>query len=240
MNRFVQGILIVFSLTTSAVCQERDSLAVAQDSTAFTQEPTVLVQDSTVLVQDTILKFEDIDSIYRAMDPDIYAARRLEAESQRTDSLTADSLMVDAPPKVKSPSKAIMYALVLPGLGQFYNGRYWKAPIVWAAVGVAGYAIVFNSNEYKAASSDYAQNPDDTNRRYLEFWRRNMELSYIAMIAIYALQILDAYVDAQLYNWDVNDNLSLRISPSLQPLMTPNSITGQSYGLTCSFNIRGR
>ena len=67
-----------------------------------------------------------------------------------------------------------------------------------------------------------------------------MELSYIAMIAIYALQVLDAYVDAQLYSWDVNDNLSLRVSPSLQPLLAPNSLTGQSYGLTCSFNIRGR
>ena len=67
-----------------------------------------------------------------------------------------------------------------------------------------------------------------------------MELSYIGMIAIYALQVLDTYVDAQLYSWDVNDNLSLRVSPSLQPLLAPTSLTGQSYGLTCSFNIRGR
>ena len=48
-----------------------------------------------------------------------------------------------------------------------------------------------------------------------------MEISYIGLILVYALQALDAYVDAQLYNWDVNDDLSLRIAPSLQPMMAP-------------------
>jgi len=66
-----------------------------------------------------------------------------------------------------------------------------------------------------------------------------MELSYIAMIAIYTLQAVDAYVDALLFSWDVNQNLSMRVSPSLQPLMVPSS-TGHSYGLTCSFKIGGR
>ena len=156
------------------------------------------------------------------------------------DSLRADSLAVVEDPEVKSPSKALMFSLVLPGLGQAYNHKYWKMPIVWGAMGVAGYAIVYNTRAYKGAISDYAQNPDDTNQRYLEFWRKNMELSYIAMFAVYALQVLDAYVDALLYSWDVNDNLSLRVSPSLQPLMAPTSLTGQSFGLTCRLNIRGR
>ncbi len=214
MNRFIQTILVVFFVSSTAFSQERDSVVVAQDS---------------------INQFKDIDSIYREMDPDLYAARKLSA-----DSLLADSIAMAAPPKVKSSSKALMYALVLPGLGQGYNEKYWKMPIVWAAMGAAGWAIIYNTNEYKGAINDYAQLPDDTNQRYLEWWRRNMELSYIAMIAIYALQVVDAYVDAQLYSWDVNDNLSLRVSPSLQPLLAPTSLTGQSYGLTCSFNIRGR
>lgn len=200
----------------------------------------VVTQDSKAVAQDSIYKFDDIDSIYRANDPDIYAARMASADSLQADSLMADSLAMATTPKVKSPSRALMYALVLPGLGQGYNGKYWKMPIVWGAFGVAAYAIVFNTKEYKRASSEYAQNPDDTNQRALEYYRRYMELSYIAMIAIYALQVLDAYVDAQLYSWDVNDKLSLRVSPSLQPLLAPSSLTGQSYGLTCSFNIRGR
>ena len=226
MNRFIQAILVVFFVCSTAFSQERDSVAVAQDS--------------ILVAQDSIYKFEDVDSIYRANDPELYAARMLPADSLLADSLLADSIALAASPKVKSPSRALMYALVLPGLGQGYNGKYWKMPFVWGAMGVAGWAIVYNTKEYKGASSDYAQNPDETNQRYLEGWRRYMELSYIAMIAIYALQVVDAYVDAQLYSWDVNDNLSLRVSPSLQPLLAPSSLTGQSYGLTCSFNIRGR
>jgi hypothetical protein len=131
-----------------------------------------------------------------------------------------------------------MYALVLPGLGQGYNQKYYKIPIVWLAIGGAGYAINYNTRQYRIYSKEYANNPDDINERYLRFWRRNMELSYIAMIAVYALQVVDAYVDAQLYNWDVNENLSMGISPSLQPLMSPASLTGHAYGLTCSFNLR--
>jgi hypothetical protein len=219
MNRFIQTILVVFFVSSTAFSQERDSAAVAQDS---------------------IYQFEDIDSIYRTMDPEMYATRQLSADSLLADSLLADSIAMAVPPKVKSSSRALMYALVLPGLGQGYNEKYWKMPIVWAAMGVAGWSIIYNTNEYKGAINDYAQLPDETNQRYLEWWRRNMELSYIGMIAIYALQVVDAYVDAQLYSWDVNDNLSLRVSPSLQPLLAPTSLTGQSYGLTCSFNIRGR
>jgi len=218
MNRFIQTILVVFFVTSTAFSQERDS----------------------VVAQDSIYKFEDIDSIYSAMDPEMYAARKLSADSLLADSLLADSIAMAATPKVKSPSRALMYALVLPGLGQGYNEKYWKMPIVWGVMGVAGYAIVYNTREYKGAIDDYVQNPDDTNEWYLQQWRRNLELSYIAMIAVYALQVLDAYVDALLYSWDVNDNLSLRVSPSLQPLLAPSSLTGQSYGLTCSFNIRGR
>jgi hypothetical protein len=67
-----------------------------------------------------------------------------------------------------------------------------------------------------------------------------MELSYIGLILVYALQIVDAYVDAQLYSWDVNENLALRIAPSMQPLMAPSSVTGQAYGLTCSFDLKRR
>ncbi len=188
-------------------------------STAFSQE-----RDSMAVDQDSMV-YQEFDSIYNSME---------------YDSLRADSLAVVEDPEVKSPSKALMFSLVLPGLGQAYNHKYWKMPIVWGAMGVAGYAIVYNTRAYRGAISDYAQNPDDTNQRYLEFWRKNMELSYIAMLAVYALQVLDAYVDALLYSWDVNDDLSLRVSPSLQPLMAPTSLTGQSFGLTCSFNIRGR
>ena len=155
--------------------------------------------------------------------------------------ISADTLTGIDPDTIHhSATKAIMYALVLPGLGQAYNKKYYKIPIVYAALGGIGYILYYNNTNYKQASLDYATDPSDLNERYLRAWRRNLELSYIGLIAVYALQVIDAYVDAQLYSWDVNDNLSMRVSPSLQPLMAPTSLTGQSVGLTCSFNIRGR
>jgi hypothetical protein len=152
--------------------------------------------------------------------------------------LVQDEPVYDEPDFSHSPSRALMLALVLPGLGQAYNQKYWKMPVVWLALGGAGYAISYNTRQYRLSSQEYANNPDDTNERYLQFWRRNMELSYIAALGVYALEVLDAYVDAQLYSWDVNDNLSMGVSPSLQPLMSPASLTGQAYGLTCTFKLK--
>ena len=152
----------------------------------------------------------------------------------------ADSLKVAEPDFSHSPSKATMFSLAVPGLGQVYNRKYWKVPIVWAAFGAAGYAISFNSRYYGEASNEYALLQDDTNERILQYWRRNLEISYIALIAVYALQVLDAYVDAQLYSWDVNEDLSIRVAPSMQPLLVPFGGTGHAYGLGCTFDLRRR
>ena len=193
-------------------------------SPAFSQEPDSVAQYRSF----------ETDSVeqYRSYVPD--------SMIRDNDLRYADTLVVEQPDFSHSASKALMYALVLPGLGQAYNKKYFKIPIVWAAMGAVGYAIVYNTKNYQQATINYALNHDDTNERYLQFWRRNMELSYIGLIAVYALQVLDAYVDAQLYSWDVNDDLSLRVAPSLQPLMAPTSMTGHSVGLTCSFNFKGR
>ncbi len=154
--------------------------------------------------------------------------------------LTADSLVAEEPDFSHSPSKAMMFALVLPGLGQAYNRKYFKIPIVYAGLGAAAYAINYNSTNYRIASQAYAEEQNDLNERYLRTWRRWMEISYIALAAVYALQVLDAYVDAHLYSWDVNQNLSLRIAPSLQPVMVPGSVPVHQLGLACRFELKGR
>ncbi|MCD4709361.1 MAG: hypothetical protein K8R52_00815 [Bacteroidales bacterium] len=188
----------------------------------FMALPAFSQESDTVQKSDTVYAIQNSDSIYRFGQGDL---------------LITDTLL-SQPLKIKSPTRALMYALVLPGLGQAYNEKYYKMPIVWAALGGAGYAIVYNTKVYRQATIEFLEG--DLDERYLPIYRRNMELSYIAAIAIYGLQILDAYVDAHLYSWDVNDNLSLGISPSLQPMMAPSSVTGYSGGLTCSFKIRGR
>lgn len=170
-----------------------------------------------------------LDSIYKLGEEEIILV----------DSLYADSLLYELDLS-HSPMKATLYSLVLPGLGQAYNKKYWKMPIVWAGLGGVGYAISFNTKKYNESVNEYSNEPTDSHQNQLKYWRRYMELSYIGLIVVYALQVLDAYVDAQLYSWNVNDNLSMGVAPSLQPLMHPSSLTGQSVGLTCSLKIRGR
>ena len=210
MNRFNVAVLL-FLMALPAFGQESDTVHIIPSA-------------------DTLNMNQYYDSIY---------------QFQERGFLTADTVRVLDSAQVevrepKSPSKALMFALVLPGLGQAYNGKYWKMPIVWAALGGAGYAIAYNTDMYEQATINYILDENSDNERILKGWKRNMELSYIVAILIYGLQVLDAYVDANLYSWDVNENLSMGISPSLQPMMTHTSQTGYSGGLTCSIKIRGR
>ena len=194
--------------------------------------PAVLILFCTVFTA----KGQDPDTISMVLDS-IYSLG--DEEALRTDSLYADSLLT-AFDYSHSPLTATLYALVLPGLGQAYNKKYWKMPIVWAGLGGVGYAISFNTKKYREATLEFAELPNEQNKHKLKYWRRYMELSYIGLIVVYAFQVLDAYVDAQLHNWNVSDNLSMGVAPSLQPLMHPSSLTGQSVGLTCTLKIRGR
>lgn len=224
MNRIFLAVLIVSIYSARALGQDPDTLS--QQPAPDTLSPTSY-QD-----------FIDSDTVYNIYGTDTVTKYR---SGVRVDAgatfVEADTTLVEAE-RVHSPTKAIMFALVLPGLGQGYNRKYYKIPIVLGALGGAGYAISHTTKQYEFYSKEYANNPEDLTERYLRYWRRNMELSYIAMIAVYALQVVDAYVDAQLYSWDVNEELSMGISPSLQPLMVPGSITGQSFGLTCSFKLK--
>lgn len=180
-------------------------------------------------VADSIPSVQSYDSIYQFTEKGFLNADTL---------YKADSIVQEVR-EPKSPTRALLYAMVLPGLGQAYNGKYWKIPIVWGALGVSAYVVHYNTQNYELAVREYLESDSDDDRA-VRGWRRNMELSYIVTILVYGLQMLDAYVDANMYSWDVNDNLSMGISPSLQPMMSHTSFSGLSGGLTCSFKIKGR
>jgi hypothetical protein len=231
MNRSIQITFLLLILTLPAPGQEstvpgRDAdtlgLLTRQDTLDFiesTEEFVPLLEGDTGQVADS----GDTVNVY-----------------QSPVTVQADNLKVSEPDFTHSPSKATMFSLAFPGLGQAYNRKYWKIPIVWAAIGAAGYAISYNSGFYLQASEEYALSQDDTNERILKFWRRNLEISYISLLAVYALQVIDAYVDAQLYSWDVNEDLSIRVAPSIQPLLVPSGGTGYTYGLGCTFDLKRR
>ena len=131
-----------------------------------------------------------------------------------------------------SPKKAVLLSAGLPGLGQCYNKKYWKVPIIYgAAIGLV-YSAQFANSNYQQYLADYKikSNPDtNISKQYQgpysatnlilikDFYRRNRDLSVIGIFVLYGLNIIDAYVDAQLFNFDVGDNLSLKFSPYIAP-----------------------
>lgn len=141
--------------------------------------------------------------------------------------------------KKHSPHKATLWSL-LPGAGQVYNKKYWKLPIVYAGFGVIGYFVIANRNEYIKYNNAYVcsfKADSDTSfvcadplgsqyetsylQSYRDYYRRNLELSFILLGVWYILQMLDATVDAHLFYWEVDDNLSLRLDPMVQPAIFP-------------------
>lgn len=149
-----------------------------------------------------------------------------------------------------APSKAAFYSAVLPGLGQAYNKKYWKIPIVYAALGTGIYFYVDNNNEYKRYRDAYKRRlagftddefygagstPVITDNGLIEAQRqlrRNKEVSLLVTIGLYALNIIDANVDAHLLQYNVDDNLSLSPHYKFNELEATSDL-----GLTLNFKF---
>lgn len=127
-----------------------------------------------------------------------------------------------------SPFKATVLSAVIPGAGQWYNHKKWKSPIVWAGVGTCVYFIGFNTKQYRYYKAEYiaAADTDPATvspytagqiKPVMDTYRKQLDISYFALIGIYALQIIDAHVDAHLNSFDVSPNLSLHWQPTLMP-----------------------
>tara|TARA_R110002049_G_scaffold210634_1_gene381697 strand:- start:2080 stop:2730 length:651 start_codon:yes stop_codon:yes gene_type:complete len=151
-----------------------------------------------------------------------------------------------------APSKAAFYSAVFPGLGQIYNKRYWKLPLVYGAIGTGIYAYTFNNNQYNRARAAFKRrkagfmddefyalngqeidpgNPrlgDDDLQRAQERFQEDRDLSLLITIGLYVLNIVDANVDAHLKQFNIDDDLSFKLKPYLEY----NTITANpNYGL---------
>jgi len=129
-----------------------------------------------------------------------------------------------------SPKKAAWFSAIIPGLGQIYNRKYWKLPIIYVGFGVFGYLGYYyktNANHYKSSylvrqgydpsKTDYfpeIKSPDVLYQNF-SYNRRNFELTCIFGSLFYVLNIIDASVDAHLYKFDISEDLSLRIDPDV-------------------------
>lgn len=149
-----------------------------------------------------------------------------------------------------APARAAFYSAVLPGLGQAYNDKYWKIPIVYTALAVGVYFYVNNDDQYNryrdAYKSRLAGRTDDefsdedgrpllSTPRLIDaqrFYQRNKEISLLVLVGMYALNIIDANVDAHLRQFNVSEDLSLK------PSLDYNRFSNQTgYGLTLNFKF---
>lgn len=163
------------------------------------------------------------------------------------------------------PQRALWLALVLPGAGQIYNRKYWKLPIIYGGFIGCVYALTWNNMMYKDYSQAYLDIMDsDPNTasynkflhlgmeinssneaRYKEIfrsrkdrYRRWRDMSFFVMLGVYALSVIDAYVDAELSAFDISKDLSLKVEPAVIPNhFGGNPLQAQSLGVNCKLNF---
>lgn len=143
-----------------------------------------------------------------------------------------DSINSDDPGRInRSANKAALFSSVIPGLGQAYNKKYWKIPVLYAGLTAIALSVDYNNKNYKTFRTAYKYRVDNDPSTVDEFvsiypdesallvrkdyYRRTRDLMIIAGAALYIANIIDAYVDAHLAEFDVSDNLSFRINPAL-------------------------
>ena len=184
------------------------------------------------------------------------------------DSLVqAEKLNIDKSHWMPNPKKALWLAIVFPGAGQIYNRKYWKLPIFYGGFLGCMYAINWNNTMYTDYSQAYIDiKDDDPNtksyenfipasydisgnltrlqelfRKKKDYYRRYRDLSIFIVIGVYALSIIDAYVDAELSSFDISKDLSMKVRPSIinnhSTAMRPTGLMNNSYGIQCSLNF---
>jgi len=179
----------------------------------------------------------------------------LEVDTTQITEVPVDSV------QVHSPKKATIYSAILPGLGQAYNKKYWKIPLIYAGFGTIGYFIGWNNgfySTYKQAYRDLSDKDPNTNShlkieaskyydlenptdslnfktglsKQSEYYRRNRDLLIISMVGFYGLNIIDASVDAHLFDFDISEDLTLNWQPAVKTF--ENQLV---YGINCTFKF---
>jgi hypothetical protein len=141
------------------------------------------------------------------------------------------SSMVPTAEQKHSPHKATIYSAILPGLGQAYNKKYWKIPIIYGGLGALAYMTRENTLEYRkfleayryVVSDETTPPENDYIDRYTEqqllsgknLYLRNVEVGYILGGVLYILNIIDATVDAHLFYYDISEDLSMKLEPAM-------------------------
>ena len=204
-------------------------LLISLSFAAFAQTPDTALTKKKTLAKDTLVATKS--------DTDITRQRIIKPKKEK----------IYHPDSTHSPRTAIMRSLIVPGLGQIYNRKYWKVPLIYAGLGAVVYFFNFNNNYYKEylilsnyrikgitpKSTDPKHNeytqvrtvPDQSIYDNTDYYRRNRDLLILGFVGGWFIQVVDAYIDAKFINsYSIDSNLSMRIAPGLinQPMYAQN------------------
>ena len=205
-------------------------------------------------------KIQVADSLDAANKKELKKIEQPAAIVVNTDTVPPPSQDINKKIFVPNPTKATWLAVVFPGGGQIYNRKYWKLPIIYGGFAGCAYALSWNGKMYKDYSQAYLDimdsNPNtksyedllppnssyneeqlkSTLKRRKDMFRRYRDRSIFAFIGVYLISIIDAYVDAELSNFDITPDLSMKVEPAVidnNNQFRSNSLKSKSVGLQC-------
>jgi hypothetical protein len=155
------------------------------------------------------------------------------------------STVTDTYATLHSPHKATIYSALIPGLGQVYNKKYWKLPVIYGLTGAFIYAFDFNNDRYNKYKNAYAEmdagnittfegyTDKDILLRLKDNYQRNRDLNVIVLAGVYLLNVVDATVDAHLYDYKITKDVSMNVQPSLMKTFDFQS----TYGFSIQFSF---
>lgn len=161
-----------------------------------------------------------------------------------------DTIIIkDSLSKIHNPRKATIQSAFIPGWGQVYNKQYWKVPVIYVTAAALIYGFTYNQKEYKELRRAYVyavdtnphtiptykgniieENQIDIVARYRNTYKRYRDMTIIGMVALYALNVIDAHVNAHLFQFDIDENLSLNFVPSGK-IIYPGTAAGFTINL---------
>jgi len=203
---------------------------------------SVLSLETDTLTTDSIIQIAEVDSLAFLTAKDTLALEKYQKTSW-----------------IPNSSRSTWLALLIPGGGQIYNRKYWKLPIFYGGFAACTYALVWNNRMYHDYQNAYIDLMDDneSTNSYLDLfpanykydkeqletvlknrkdkYRRWRDMSIFAYIGVYFLSVVDAYVDAELSDFDITPDLSMHIEPAV--LNSSNSLDGSTVGVSCKFTF---
>lgn len=230
--------------------QRRERIQVAQT----TDSTDVDLQMADSIARENKAQMEDMEAPIKSTE--------LATDIKDVD-LPDESVIKEEKQFIPDPARATWMAVIFPGGGQIYNRKYWKLPIIYGGFVGCAYALTWNGQMYSDYSQAYLDIMDDnpstdsfldllppgypveSNMDYLkrvikrkkDYYRRYRDMSIFIFVGVYAISVIDAYVDAELASFDLSKDLTMKLEPTMIPNNRYDMRQGNSYGLQCSFRF---